>query len=301
MPRRVTFYSDGIELVGYLHTPPDLEPGERRSAVLVCHGFGAHQERILPEVAQQLAGEGYVALTIDYRGFGESQGPRWRMIPQEQVRDIRNALTFLQTLEMVAPDSIALWGTSFGGANVSYVAGVDSRVKCTVSVVGVGCGERWLRSLRRAWEWRDFRRELEEDWCQQVKTGTSRMVDRTYIMLPDPVSEAAIEATLAQFPNMCRQLPLETARAVLDFHPEEVVGRIAPRPILFIVAGADGLVLNELTRELFERAGEPKGWVVLPELPHYDTYLPENLAQVLRHTGQWLERYLPAVSPQMGD
>ena len=294
MPRRVTFYSDGIELVGYLYAPPDLEPGQRRSAVLVCHGFGAHQERILPEVAQQLAGEGYVALTIDYRGFGESQGPRWRMIPQEQVRDIRNALTFLQTLEMVAPDSIALWGTSFGGANVSYVAGVDSRVKSTVSVVGVGCGERWLRSLRRAWEWRDFRRELEEDWCQQVKTGTSRMVDRTYIMLPDPVSEAAIEATLAQFPNMCRQLPLETARAVLEFHPEEVVHRAAPHPILFIVAGQDGLVLNEITREVYERAGQPKKWVVIPDIAHYEVYAPENLTRAVAESVAWYRQHLPA-------
>src|SRR5919197_1637590 len=133
MPRRVTFYSDGIELVGYVYEPSGVEPSERRSAVLVCHGFGASQDRVLPDAAQHLAEQGYVAMTLDYRGFGESQGPRWRMIPQEQVRDIRNALTFLQTLEMVDPTSIALWGTSFGGANVSYVAGVDSRVKCTVS------------------------------------------------------------------------------------------------------------------------------------------------------------------------
>jgi alpha-beta hydrolase superfamily lysophospholipase len=294
MPRRVTFYSDGIELVGYLYAPSDLEPGQRRSAVLVCHGFGAHQERILPDVARQLAGEGYVALTIDYRGFGESQGPRWRMIPQEQVRDIRNALTFLQTLEMVDPDAVALWGTSFGGANVSYVAGVDSRVRCTVSVVGVGCGERWLRSLRRAWEWRDFRQELEEDWRQQVRTGESRMVDRTYIMLPDPVSAAAIEATLAQFPNMCRQLPLETARAVLEFHPEEVVHRAAPRPILFIVAGQDGLVLNEITREVYERAGQPKKWVVIPDIAHYEVYAPENLTRAVAESAAWYRQHLTA-------
>ena len=301
MPRRVTFSSDGIELVGYLHDPPGLAPLEPRAGVLVCHGFGAHQERVLPEVAAQLAELGYRAMTMDYRGFGESDGPRWRMLPQEQVRDIRSAITFLQDQPGVEPSRIGLWGTSFGGANVAYVAGVDRRVGCTVSVVGVGCGERWLRSLRRAWEWREFRAELDEDWRQQVRSGRSRMVDRTYIMLPDPPSQAAIEATLAAFPNACRQLPLETARAVLEFHPEEVVGRIAPRPILFIVAGEDGLVLNELTRELFDRAGEPKGWVVLPGLPHYDTYLPENLAQVLRHTTQWLERHLPAMTPQVGD
>jgi hypothetical protein len=33
---------------------------------------------------------------------------------------------------------------------------------------------------------------------------------------------------------------------------------------MFIVVGEDGLVLNELTRELYERAGEPKAWAVIP-------------------------------------
>ncbi|MFN0069885.1 MAG: alpha/beta hydrolase, partial [Chloroflexota bacterium] len=135
MPQRITFWSDGLELVGYLHMPNEIAAGQRRPAVLVCHGFGASQDRVLPEVAQHLAEQGYIALTIDYRGFGESPGPRWRMIPQEQVQDIRNAITYLETLEQVDRHAIGLWGTSFGGANVAYVAGVDARVACTVSVV----------------------------------------------------------------------------------------------------------------------------------------------------------------------
>lgn len=293
MTERVTFYSDGIELVGYVYRPDDLAAGERRAAVLLCHGFGAHQERILPDAARELAAQGYIAMTMDYRGFGESQGPRWRMIPQEQVRDIRNALTILEQQDGVDPDSLGLWGTSFGGANAAYVAGVDERVKCAVSLVAVGCGERWLRSLRRAHEWRTLWEEVQVDWREQVRTGQSRMVDRTYMMLPDPPSQASIETTLGLYPDMCRQVPLETARAVAEFHPEEVVGRIAPRAILFIVAGEDGLVLNELTRELYDRAGQPKEWVVVPGIPHYDMYLPENLKVAMAESVAWYQQYLP--------
>ncbi|HEX3247541.1 MAG TPA: alpha/beta fold hydrolase [Chloroflexota bacterium] len=294
MPQRITFYSDAIQLVGYLHEPAPLAPSEQRPAVLVCHGFGASQDRVLPEVAAHLASQGYIALTIDYRGFGESQGPRWRMIPQEQVVDIRNALTYLETLPIVDRGTLGLWGTSFGGANAAYVAAVDKRVACTVSVVAVGNGERWIRSLRRAWEWRDLKRELEEDWRSQVITGKSRMVDRTYLMLPDPASERAIEATLAAFPDMCREIPLETARAVIDFRPDDLVHQISPRPILFIVAGNDGLVLNELTRELYDRAGEPKKWAVLPGLEHYETYSPEHLPKTLGESADWFQRWMPA-------
>ena len=73
------------------------------------------------------------------------------------------------------------------------------------------------------------------------------MVARTDIMLPDPAGDTAIKAALAQFPHMCREVPLETVRAVMDLHPEGVVHKISPRPIMFIVAGSDALCLNELT------------------------------------------------------
>jgi len=293
MPRRVKFYSDGIELVGYVYQPADLAPGERRAAVLVCHGFGASQDRVLPDAASALTAAGYVAMTLDYRGFGESQGPRFRMIPQEQVRDIRNALTFLEQQPEVVADRLALWGTSFGGANVAYVAGVDRRVACTVSLVGVGNGLRWVRSMRRAHEWLALRREIEADWRQQVLTGESRLVDRTYLMLPDPPSAVAIAATLAAFPEVCRQMPLETARAVMEFAPDAVVHQISPRPILFVVAGNDGLVLNELTRELYDLAGPPKKWVVIPDIEHYEMYLPENLTRAMAESLAWYQLHLP--------
>ncbi len=42
MAERVTSYSDGIQLVGYIYRPKGLTRGEKRSAILVCHGFGAH-------------------------------------------------------------------------------------------------------------------------------------------------------------------------------------------------------------------------------------------------------------------
>jgi uncharacterized protein len=293
MPRRVTFYSDGLELVGYVYEPANLEPGERRAAVLVCHGFGASQDRVLPDAAQALNAAGYLAMTLDYRGFGESQGPRFRMIPQEQVRDIRNALTFLEQQPGVEPSRLGLWGTSFGGANVAYVAGVDRRVACTVSLVGVGNGLRWIRSLRRAHEWLALQRELEADWRQQVLTGESRLVDRTYLMLPDPPSAVSIAATLEAFPQACRQMPLETARAVMEFAPDTVVHRISPRPIMFVVAGNDGLVLNELTRELYDLAGPPKKWVVVPDIEHYEMYLPENVARAMAESVAWYQLHLP--------
>ena len=292
MAKKVEFFSEGIKLVGYLYTPNGLRLGEKRSGIVLCHGFAAHQERYLPDIAQYLCGAGYVVLTFDYRGFGESDGPRWRLIPLEQVQDIANAVTFLQIQDGVESGSIGLYGTSFGGANVCHAA-LDDRIKCTVNVVGVGCGQRWLKSLRRAWEWKELLQELREDRVRRIETGESRVVDRLHIMLPDPASKAQAEEIQIRFPASCTHIPLETAQAVIDYHPEEVISRVAPNPMLFVVAEEDVLVPNEVTREVYDRAGQPKKWVVIPGCGHYDVYFPPIFEQVMAEATSWYTQHLP--------
>jgi alpha-beta hydrolase superfamily lysophospholipase len=55
---------------------------------------------------------GYAVLTIDYRGFGESEGSHWHLDPKEQVADVRNALTYLAQREEVEETRLGLYGTS---------------------------------------------------------------------------------------------------------------------------------------------------------------------------------------------
>jgi len=86
--KKVQFYSDGLRLAGVLFLPEDPGP---HPGVVLCHGFTGIKEFILPEYACRFAAAGYAALTFDYRGFGESEGPRWRLIPWEQVTDIRQS------------------------------------------------------------------------------------------------------------------------------------------------------------------------------------------------------------------
>jgi uncharacterized protein len=44
---------------------------------------------------------------------------------------------------------LGIYSASYGGATVVFVAAIDPRVKCVVSVVGIGNGARWMRSVRR--------------------------------------------------------------------------------------------------------------------------------------------------------
>ncbi|TAJ79236.1 alpha/beta fold hydrolase, partial [bacterium] len=146
MQARVTFSSDGLKLSGIVHIPADLRPGERRPAFLVLHGFGGNKEgRGSIVIAEQLAQWGYVTMRFDFRGCGESEGERGRILCLDQVADTSNAVTYMASRPEVDPERIALVGSSFGAAVAIYTGGADRRVAAVISCGGWGDGERKFR------------------------------------------------------------------------------------------------------------------------------------------------------------
>jgi dienelactone hydrolase len=111
-----------------------------------------------------------VAMAIDYRGWGKSggfiylaDGTRWddrlrfsqhtstvrirrkRLLPDAQLIDIRNAITFLQGEPGVDPARIGVWGTGVAGSHVIALAAADARVKAGVAVAPVTAGKDMTR------------------------------------------------------------------------------------------------------------------------------------------------------------
>src|SRR3954454_10491362 len=152
----VTFPSAGLKLSGNVRVPEGLEPGEKRGALLVLHGFGSNKDSSNVMAPSKVLTElGYVTLRFSMRGCGDSEGERGRVICLEQVEDTRNALTFLAQHPAVDPHRIAVAGSSFGGAVAVYAGGVDTRVAAVVSNGGWGDGERKFRGQHKSpqeWE-----------------------------------------------------------------------------------------------------------------------------------------------------
>jgi fermentation-respiration switch protein FrsA (DUF1100 family) len=288
----VTFYSQGVRLTGHLHVPDGLADGERRPGIALCHGFNAVQTVAVPDIAAHFSAAGYVVLRFDYRGLGASDGARGRIVPAEHVQDIRNALTYLQTLSAVDPARLGLYGTSFGGSHAVVAASVDERVRALVSTVSIGNGRRWLQSMRRHWEFAAFLRRLEEDRRQRVLTGESAMVSPYEVMVPDPATQAvhAERARIAGRP--APDVVLESGEAILEYVPEDVVERVAPRAALFIHAADDELVPAAESIAMHARAGEPKRLVLVPGCGHYDVYSGAGFARVMAEATDWFGAYL---------
>ncbi len=289
----ISFFSEGVRLAGDLFLPNGLARGETRAGIVLCHGYTGVRNLYLPDIAHVLTEAGYVVLTFDYKGWGNSDGPKSRLSPYGRVIDSQAALTWLGAQDMVDADRLGVYGTSYGGATVVWVAAVDQRVKCVVSVVGIGHGRRWMRSVRRPDEFHDLLERSAADRVRRATIGASEFVDRSKILLPDRQSAELAAAARRGNPGAVSEIPLEFIDDTLEFHPEWVVDKIAPRPVLFITTDNDRLVPQDESEALYRNAREPKRLVVLRGFGHYEVYTGEAFRQVMAPTLVWFHQYLP--------
>ena len=164
--RHVDIWSDYTRLSADLFYPKGARAGDNLPAIILCPGWGGLRVNFNRGYAPDFARAGYVVLTFDYRGWGDSDsrliiaGPapkldengevtvRARTVreivdPRDQTEDIVNAINFISGEPMVDPDRIGLWGSSFGGGNVVSVSAQDGRVKSIVIQVA-SLHHRWI-------------------------------------------------------------------------------------------------------------------------------------------------------------
>ena len=294
MRQPISFYSEGHKLSGDLYLPENMPNGEKRAGIVLCHGYTGVKDLYLPDNARVLNEAGYVVLTFDYKGWGESEGTRSRLAPVSRVADVQAAMTFLGLQEGVDEDRLGIYGTSYGGATVVWTAAIDPRVKCVVSCVGIGNGARWMPSVRRPDEWGDLLALAKKDRETRVLTGKSEYVAREQVLLPDRQSAELAAAARKNNPNAVGTIPLEYIDETMQFHPEWIVDKIAPRPLLLVTTDDDRLVPPEESQALYDKAGEPKKLVTLKGWGHYEVYAGRAFEEVMAETVSWFQHYLPS-------
>jgi pimeloyl-ACP methyl ester carboxylesterase len=292
----VRIESAGLRLSGVIRIPTGLQPGEQRAAFLVLHGFGSNKnsQNVLAP-CKVLDGLGYVTLRFDMRGCGDSEGEHGRVICLEQVEDTRNALAFLARHPAVAGDRIAVIGTSFGGAVAVYAAGIDTRIAAVISNGGWGDGERKFRGQHPTPEaWARFTAMLAEGRAHRERTGRSLMVPRYDIVpIPKRLREDLAGKAVQMFPaGTIEMFPAETAQSMFDFRADDVVGRIAPRPLLLLHSANDSVTPTEQSVEMFKRGGQPSELHLFSGLDHF--MFAEDNDRVWGVIRDWLEIYFPA-------
>jgi len=163
--RDVWFYSEAVRSYATLFLPAGFSATSNTPAVIVAPDWGQTAAAVEAQAAE-LAKRGIVGVAIDYRGWGKSGAfiyladqVRWddrlrfsqhtakvrlrrkRLLPEAQVTDIRNAITYIQGEPGVDSARIGVWGTGLSGAHVVTIASNDLRVRAGVTVRAIEAGK----------------------------------------------------------------------------------------------------------------------------------------------------------------
>ena len=171
---------------------------------------------------------GFAVLAFDYRHRGESGGDAITMALREPD-DLRGALDALSARPEVDAERVGVLGMSMGSVIAILVAAGDERVRALLAECPYSSQDAIMtRSLRH------------------------------YYHLPSfpvaPLAKWIIERRLGE--------PLDVTEAV------DAVREISPRPLFFIAAENDAVIGSEETERVFEAAGEPKRFWLIPGAEH---------------------------------
>lgn len=277
-PEGVTFrteniYSEGTRMHAEVFAPKDA-PG-KLPAILMAHGWGG-TALVLRSDAAAFAKAGYLVVTFDYRGWGESDsriatGPERQEVrevvdPLDMGADWLNAIHWLAGEPRCDISRLGIWGSSFSGGLVAWVAARDGRVKAFHSQVGAFDGRELSMGSKAA---------LDETLAESTKRA------RGEIGYPAP--RAKVIGNLQGAPIRSR---------FMDYAPVDDIGKAPKCAMQFVLAENEELFDNRNHGlKAYERARGPKNLVIIPKIKHYGIYYEARL-EAQKLALQWFDKYL---------
>jgi fermentation-respiration switch protein FrsA (DUF1100 family) len=295
----------GTAIVANIFKPAGFQASRKYAAIVVTHPFGGVKEQTAGLYALHLAEQGFLTLAYDASYQGESGGePRLMEVPGQRLDDISCAIDFLVRHPQVDGERIGSLGICAGGGYALCNAATEQRVKAVAAVSTFNLGEarregmgtisyeERMKRLRAAGEARS--REARGEPAQLVPVvpdsaaGFTESTPQLYREGHDYYRTAR-----AQHPNSPNRYMLSSLPLQMAFFPFEQLDTISPRPLL-VVAGSKADTLF-WSREVYEKAKEPKELHVIEGATHIDMYdRPQFVTPAVGRLADFFGRHLGA-------
>ena len=272
----------GTAIVANLFKPAGFQASRKYAAIVVTHPFGGVKEQTAGLYALRLAEQGFVTLAYDASYQGESGGePRLMEVPAQRLDDISCAIDFLVRHPQVDAERIGSLGICAGGGYALCNAATELRVKAVAAVSTFNLGEARREGMGTiSYEERMKRlKDAGEARSREARGEPVRLVP----VVPDSAASfteqhAALyregydyyRTARAQHPNSPNRYVFSSLPQQMAFFPFEQLDTISPRPLL-VIAGSKADTLF-WSREVYEKAREPKELHVIEGATHIDLY-----------------------------
>lgn len=274
------FTAGGLKLAARLQVPEKTGPVP---GVLLLPALLAG-DHVLEALGNQLVTQGLAALTLDYRGCGESEGePGW-LDPFMRLEDARHAVAWMAQCPQLDAGRLGVWGHRFSSPVAIGLAADEPRIRAVVGSSGPGSGTDFMRSLRTGAEWIQALDRVREDRLNRVLTGQTTMV---------PLEEIVpMQGFLKSFGAGPANFRLASLDAIMRFHTEDLAARLGSTPLLLVAGERDEVVLVEDVTKVYAAVKGPKRMVVLPGLDHAGMEKGTGLEQQLALAQEWFLQHL---------
>lgn len=280
--RQIEFQSGSGESVrGVLYEPSTPAP---HPAIVFLHGLlSTHQE--FGDYPARFCAQGYLALAIDLRGHGTSDGMRGFITEDRMVEDAIRAIDFLQIQPGLDPNRIVLFGHSLGGAAAVCTAARDTRVAAIVA----GATIARLRDVLGRFEYLLYRIvDLVNRVQRPITLKSLYMPYRvTYKdLFADPL---AVERAQAKG-FLQRSVPADNIPPLLK-QDAAACARHVHVPALVVIGELDRVVARAFSHQTYEALAGEKEWYVIEGSGHsFATDCMQNVA--FDRIANWIDRHL---------
>jgi pimeloyl-ACP methyl ester carboxylesterase len=284
-------YFSGRHRVRALWRTPDAATGPVPAVIQGPGWLGLKDAAAYDRYHEGFTAGGFGVLSIDYRGFGESEGDdRGIVSPTSQLEDLVNGVTYLTTRDDVQPGAIGAYATGgTGGGNVVLLAAQDPRVRAVVSQMPVADGRDWLHRMRTEYEWVEYLALLEQDRRERVLTGESRLVHPRNEIMVETLERKQSDFKKDVDAKIKMEVPLSMVDPLLTYAP----GRAAiglTTPLMVVAVENDATTPTDHAVQIYEAAAGPKKLLLQRNTSHYAAYakyadvvIPEMVAWFREH------------------
>lgn len=165
---------DGLQIPALLYKPKQASPNAQVPALIWIHGGPGGQSRTGYSASiQHLVNQGYAVLAVNNRG-SSGYGKTFFHLDdlkhgEHDLQDIVFGKKYLQSLDWVAADRIAVMGGSYGGYLTMAAMAFTDEFKAGINIFGVTNWVRTLESIPPWWE--SFRESLYAELGDPAKDG----------------------------------------------------------------------------------------------------------------------------------